>query len=153
VFNDKWDGDGDIGWPVIFAVHTSNMLIWDRMSGWSDPDDTSGWQDFINWFANGSNGILEWITSNGFDQFDPECPFPCEADLIACEGSGGVEAFDFYECEGSDVCCAPSGDTDPCPDYTGDDPCCLNNNPCDWALNDVCDCDSTCAWDAVDCEW
>jgi hypothetical protein len=44
-------------------------------------------------------------------------------------------------------------DSDPCPGYTGSDECCLNNNPCDWALNDICDCDSTCAWDAVDCEW
>ena len=26
-------------------------------------------------------------------------------------------------------------------------------NPCDLDLNDICDCDSTCAWDAVDCEW
>lgn len=44
-------------------------------------------------------------------------------------------------------------DTDPCPGYTGYDPCCTNDDPCDWELNDICDCDSTCAWDAVDCEW
>jgi hypothetical protein len=44
-------------------------------------------------------------------------------------------------------------DTEICDGYTGDDPCCTNDNPCDWELNDICDCDSTCAWDAVDCEW
>ncbi|MBW2277843.1 MAG: hypothetical protein JRF63_10145 [Deltaproteobacteria bacterium] len=41
----------------------------------------------------------------------------------------------------------------PCADYTGDDPCCRIANPCEWELNDICDCDSACAWDAVDCEW
>ena len=44
-------------------------------------------------------------------------------------------------------------DDAPCDGYTGADECCLNNNPCDLDLNDMCDCDSTCAWDAVDCEW
>jgi hypothetical protein len=54
---------------------------------------------------------------------------------------------------GSDTDTDSETDTDPCDGYTGTDECCLNNNPCDWALNDICDCDSTCAWDAVDCEW
>jgi hypothetical protein len=65
----------------------------------------------------------------------------CPADLSCLETPAGF------------LCYPPAPDTGPCDGYTGDDPCCTNGNPCDWALNDICDCDSTCAWDAVDCEW
>jgi len=43
--------------------------------------------------------------------------------------------------------------TEPCSGYAGDDLCCVLGDPCGWAENDACDCDSTCDWDAVDCEW
>jgi hypothetical protein len=38
-----------------------------------------------------------------------------------------------------------------CYGYNGTDECCTNWDACDLANNDICDCDSTCAWDAIDC--
>jgi hypothetical protein len=60
VFNDTWPGDPVRGWPTISFVHSSNMLNWDVMSGWVDPTDADAWESFADWFANGSNGILEY---------------------------------------------------------------------------------------------
>jgi hypothetical protein len=42
---------------------------------------------------------------------------------------------------------------DPCPGYTGSDPCCQNSNPCELAIDGNCDCDITCMWDFWDCAY
>lgn len=63
VFLDKWPGDPERGWPTVATVHTSNLLNWDVMSGWADPGNPTDWQSFIEWFANGSDGILEYMES------------------------------------------------------------------------------------------
>ena len=79
-------------------------------------------------------------------------------DCEACELLGQLDSepgsIDVHD--NSDDSCTPVPEfceSTPCTDYVGDDPCCWTYNPCDWELNDICDCDSTCPWDAVDCEW
>ena len=51
VFTDKWPQE-ERSWPMVFTAHTSNMLVWDSMSGWSDPDDVSSYDDFMSWFSD-----------------------------------------------------------------------------------------------------
>ena len=37
-----------VGVPTVYAVHTTNMLIWGRVDGWYDPGDPySGWDGFL----------------------------------------------------------------------------------------------------------
>jgi hypothetical protein len=38
-----------------------------------------------------------------------------------------------------------------CPGYTGNDPCCRTNNPCQWDNDGDCDCGGFCDWDWNDC--
>jgi len=39
------------GFPTVYTVHTSNMLIWDRADGWQT---TSGptWDTFLEWWPS-----------------------------------------------------------------------------------------------------
>ena len=37
------------GFPSIYSVHTTNMLIWDRSDGWQNPD-TADWDTMLAWF-------------------------------------------------------------------------------------------------------
>jgi hypothetical protein len=76
------------------------------------------------------------------------------ASLANCDA---VEIFERLTDNGYAGCAwihenLPDECLDPCPGYTGEDLCCVPNDPCGWELNDVCDCDATCAWDEVDCE-
>lgn len=68
---------------------------------------------------------------------------PCEEPENACyaEDMAATEA-----CKGEV--------TSPCPGYVAgsdEDYCCQTHNPCDWAVDEWCDCSGTCSWDAVDC--
>ena len=45
---DLWLQAVPVSVPTVYAVHTSNMLIWGRVDGWYDPDDPySGWDGFL----------------------------------------------------------------------------------------------------------
>ncbi len=59
--NAGWAAQGVFGGiPTIHCIHTSNMLIWERVVGWYDT--TSGdWPDVMNYYANGSDGLLDYI--------------------------------------------------------------------------------------------
>jgi hypothetical protein len=87
-----------------------------------------------------------------------ECPAvpDCEAceiiDQLTTEPSS-IQVYDNLDDDCTPVPNNCPGYATPCPGYTGSDECCLNTNPCDWALNGICDCASTCAWDEVDCWW
>jgi len=103
-----------------------------------------------------SLGALAGLTTVGellvYDNADlPDC----EVCHVLAGLTGEPDPLEIHD--NLDDACTPVPEScsaaDPCPDYTGDDPCCANGNPCDFELNDICDCDSTCAWDAVDCEW
>ena len=37
------------GYPTIYSVHTTNMLIWDRSDGWNTPG-TAAWDEMLAWF-------------------------------------------------------------------------------------------------------
>ena len=37
------------GFPSVYSVHTTNMLIWDRADGWIDPG-SSDWDGFLEWW-------------------------------------------------------------------------------------------------------
>ena len=37
------------GFPTIYTVHTTNMLIWDMIAGWIDPDGAD-WTGFLEWW-------------------------------------------------------------------------------------------------------
>lgn len=71
VFNDKWPGDEERGWPTIFVVHTSNMLIWNAVTGWADPDSASDWESFVQWWTNPYSGFIEWVAEHGEGAIDP----------------------------------------------------------------------------------
>jgi len=51
----------------------------------------------------------------------------------------------------SDADSDSDSDADWCPGYSGVDECCQVSDPCDWANDDICDCDGHCSWDANDC--
>jgi hypothetical protein len=99
----------------------------------------------------GLSALTDLVTLNVIDNIAlPDCE-ACELLDQLTEEPWETSVYDNLEDS-----CTPVPDNcpgDPCPDYTGDDPCCLDTNPCDWDNNDICDCDSTCEWDAVDCEW
>ncbi len=44
---DRWPHDDSRGWPTIFIVHTSNLLIWETIVGWVDPDGPY-WDGFVD---------------------------------------------------------------------------------------------------------
>jgi hypothetical protein len=46
-----WYGAVITGFPTIYTVHTTNMLIWDRVDGWVDPDG-SDWTGFLEWWPD-----------------------------------------------------------------------------------------------------
>jgi len=37
------------GFPTVYSVHTTNMLIWDRADGWVDPGGAD-WDTFLAWW-------------------------------------------------------------------------------------------------------
>lgn len=39
------------GFPTIYTVHTTNMLIWDMTEGWIDPSG-SDWAEFLAWWPD-----------------------------------------------------------------------------------------------------
>ena len=60
-----WAADAVVaGYPTVYTVHTSNMLIWDRGDGWvstTGPDwDTflAWWPDFLN-YCSGQSGAID----------------------------------------------------------------------------------------------
>ena len=60
--------------------------------------------------------------------------------LLACALAGCQALLDDH----------PKVDIDYCGDYTGNDECCAEGDPCDLAGNQQCDCDG-CDWDLDDC--
>jgi hypothetical protein len=89
---------------------------------------------------------------------DPSCEERMEAYSDCdndCNDNGAEEFFDDFDYE-ADIGCSDSDidtdtDGDFCPGYTGSSSCCMTHDPCDWANDDVCDCQDTCWWDADDC--
>lgn len=69
---DQWPHEGPRGWPTVFVVHTSNMLIWNAMSGWADPHDADMWSGLLEFWSNPTDGILEWIAANGEGAIDTD---------------------------------------------------------------------------------
>jgi len=152
----------------------------DTDSDCDPPDDVTDWGEACDPEADDCPPETYCLTVEGLDTTIGYCtPLCCEGDNSYCHdiGSGDEQCLvtnsqtEEWWCVvtcTSDEDCVPgtscqsvnetvsicyAADDAPCDGYTGDDPCCLNDNPCDWELNDICDCDSTCAWDAVDCEW
>ena len=39
------------GFPTIYTVHTSNMLIWDATAGWVNPAGAD-WDEFLAWWPD-----------------------------------------------------------------------------------------------------
>jgi hypothetical protein len=39
------------GYPTVYTVHTSNMLIWDRTDGWVSPTGPD-WAEFLAWWPD-----------------------------------------------------------------------------------------------------
>jgi len=65
-----YDGDNEwlddaiaSGFPSVYLLHTSNMLIWNLTEGWADPDDEAGWDEFKDWFAGGPQPFLDYCAS------------------------------------------------------------------------------------------
>jgi hypothetical protein len=48
-----------IGFPTVYTVHTSNMLIWDRADGWIDPG-SADWDGFLAWWPT----FLDYCITN-----------------------------------------------------------------------------------------
>jgi hypothetical protein len=72
----------------------------------------------------------------------------CADDAFCCE----TEWDDVCVDEVSDLGCGQcGGGSDFCPGYTGSSSCCKTGNPCDWANDNICDCNGSCAWDGGDC--
>jgi len=46
-----WVADAVEGYPTIYTVHTSNMLIWERTAGWVSPS-SSDWDGFLAWWPD-----------------------------------------------------------------------------------------------------
>jgi hypothetical protein len=39
------------GFPTVYTVHTTNMLIWDRTDGWIDSSGAD-WDGFLEWWPS-----------------------------------------------------------------------------------------------------
>jgi hypothetical protein len=39
------------GFPTVYTVHTSNMLIWDKSEGWISPS-SADWDTFLEWWPD-----------------------------------------------------------------------------------------------------
>lgn len=47
-----WASDAVVsGYPTVYTVHTSNMLIWDRTDGWVSPTGPD-WAEFLAWWPD-----------------------------------------------------------------------------------------------------
>jgi hypothetical protein len=156
---------------------TSSCCTTDNPCGWNDDnicdcDSTCGWDE-------GDCGGGGAFCGDGACDDDESCG-SCAQDCGSCAGDGDccqengtpgcVDASisacvcegDSYCCETEwdDVCvgevesegCGVCGDVlDFCPGYSGSSSCCKPDNPCGWADDNICDCESTCAWDSGDC--
>jgi hypothetical protein len=112
---------------------------------------------------SGPDGGVDWCP--GYEGEDECCDIHdtcgwANDDYCDCDGFCD---WDDADCGGGDTDTDTDSDTDTdddggapdggvwCVGYTGDDPCCLIDDPCDYAGDDYCDCDATCDWDWEDC--
>ena len=80
------------------------------------------------------------------DEDCTSCPEDCEQCPSQCGDDTCDEDEDCQECPQDCGECVIY-----CTGYTGDDPCCADNNPCSLEANDQCDCAGTCSWEGDEC--
>jgi hypothetical protein len=84
-----------------------------------------------------------------------DCDGMCDWDIEDCGGDTDTDTdTDTGTDTDTDTDTDTATDADAgvwCVGYTGDDTCCLIDDPCEWAGDGVCDCDETCDWDWEDC--
>ncbi|HRY97412.1 MAG TPA: hypothetical protein P5147_28385, partial [Myxococcota bacterium] len=125
--------------------------------GWAadnycDCDSTCAW-DVDD--CGGTAEICDDDTDNDGDGLadcaDPDCTFdPACTSAEICDDGQDNDGDGLADCADPD-CAGDPACPDFCPGYTGADTCCQNADPCGYAGDGYCDCDSTCAWDVDDC--
>lgn len=75
----------------------------------------------------------QWCLDNGYTGFDH------------CGHDNALNHSRCY-CSGTN-----SGDADYCTGFTGSNECCMEDNPCGYDADDICQCEGFCSWEEDDC--